>query len=51
MTAHIIIQVLMVLFITGGIVGLVKLPGKQKWIGGFIIVIAIVGSILNWTIK
>jgi hypothetical protein len=50
MTRNIIIQCFLVVLASGGIAGIVKLPGKQKWIGAFVIILSIVGSLLTWLI-
>ena len=51
MTAQIIIQVVLTIIAGGAIAGLIKLPSKQKAIGIFVLLIAIIGSLLTWLIK
>lgn len=51
MTEKIIIQVVLTIIAGGAIAGLVKLPSKQKAIGVFVLLIAIIGSLLTWLIK
>jgi len=51
MKTQIIIQTFLALLAGGGIAGAIKLPKKQSWIGYFIILISIVGSILLWKIQ
>jgi len=51
MTAKIIIQVVLVIIASGAIAGLIKLPSKQKLIGIFFLLIALIGSLLTWLIK
>lgn len=51
MTAKIIIQVVLAIIASGAIAGLIKLPSKQKAIGVFVLLIAIIGSLLTWLIK
>jgi hypothetical protein len=51
MKTQIIIQIFLTLLAGGGITGIIKLPKKQSWVGYFIILLTIVGSILLWTIQ
>ena len=51
MTAQIIIQVVLTIIAGGAIAGVIKLPSKQKAIGVFVLLIAIIGSLLTWLIK
>jgi uncharacterized membrane protein len=51
MTSHIIIQVVLAIIFAGGIAGVIKLPGKQKAIAVFVMLIAIISTVLLWCIK
>lgn len=51
MTAKIIIQVVLGIIAGGAVAGLIKLPGKQKAIAVFVLLVTLVGSLLTWFIQ
>lgn len=50
MTTNIIIQVVIAIIFAGGLAGVIKLPGKQKAIGVFVMIMAIISTLLLWLV-
>jgi len=51
MIAKIIIQILFSILFIGSIVGLIKLPKKQKLVSIFVLLLSIISTFLLWFIQ
>lgn len=51
MTTSIIIQIIIAIIFAGSIAGLIKLPGNQKLIAAFVLLVSIAATVLLWSIK